>query len=162
MLVNTFKYDNGNGVCIREDLACCDYEGVKEEIVRAQSALCRFAELEIREKCYGQECGEDYEKKSKEINDLLDTIKSDYKKLLSGNKPCLKCSDFQKVREQLIAKIPANCGVRYEDIIVDTSGEEQWAFDHPEGVSYECWNKWSRVIARNFQINIQMKAKEIY
>lgn len=164
----------------REDLQeivdCCHSHNIFELrslALKSKNKLNEFANERIRELFYGYTCRPDLEEnidklttylkylnkiiRQKIYDEVFNTYYDEECKKVKKHvccTVCLNCNKLQCLIEKIISIIGKNCRILCQDLYVDDSLENEWILCNPGCLSYECWDKWSKLKVAQFDIKL--------
>jgi hypothetical protein len=133
-------------------------------ILRSQNAIADLAKQKLNQLYYGYSCDPDALEKIKKISAYRDILQRHVAINHYNFKPCIdgdNCDGkLQCIKEHLIKLVGSGHKIKYKTVTTDISFQQEWDDAHPICRSYEIWEKWSRVIARNYDLDISITKME--
>lgn len=125
-------------------------------ILESKNKVAELSEEFIKELCFGYSCDSDSVTKINKILNYLKVLEEDEKAKSLGFTSCITPEAYECLEEQLrsIIGFPKS---KCSDVEVDESNLDNWEMKNPYCVSYECWNKWSRITARDLELNVSVE-----
>ena len=155
---------------------CCnhDIKELRDLSLRIKNNFSKAAKDEVNSLYYGYECGgdEDSKDKLKTYQGVLDNylkqlsllqrdaFRNEKNEVVENTKTCLSCDDLQCLLEKIRKIIGKDCAVQCSVLTIDDSQEEMWILDNPTCVSYECWNKWSKIISSKLDVQLTVESQK--
>lgn len=143
--------------------SCCHTHSLKylnEIALSIKNNFSKTCAKELNSMYYGYDnCGADSEnlEELKTLSKVLDRqIKRSILDQKSPNKfnDCLTCNELEYLLEKIRKIIGKSCSIDCSDLLVDDSYEETWILNNVNCVSYECWNKWSKLLNSKLDVKL--------
>lgn len=138
-----------------------EIKDINKVMLQAKSTIDKYSENYVRKLYYGGNygCREGLEKDLEKLTTYLDKLLFVKKQMTSGYKPCMEGDTLQLLIEKVLSITGKNCKITCDDLWVDDSREEEWIKNNKYCLSYETYNKWAVITARDF--DIKLKTEEL-
>lgn len=127
--------------------------------LQAKNKIAELSSDQLKQLCYGYSCDSDAGNKIKKITKYKDALAYLREQTYLGYKPCIK--DIDCLKEKLIPLIGRKCSLNCTTVITDTTNQKEWDDNNPYCKSYEKWEKWSRILVRDLDIQLDFQTYDI-
>lgn len=135
-----------------------DIQDLDNLVYSINKYLCRLSETIKNELQWGHKCkGNEHEVFTK-LDCYKQALSRYLEKSIRGAKHCLSSEKIQYIIEKVKDIIPKeSCPSCREDIQIDPSLENNWIKLNPYCVSYDKWNKYAKVVARDLNLSLTVE-----
>jgi hypothetical protein len=124
-------------------------------LIKSKNKYAELSDEWLKHKCYGYSCDKDALKKLKRLEAYIKILKDREIALHYGYHDCLDDEAYKCLLEKLTSLVgypKSNC----KEVKVDISNRDQWDLKNPLCVSFDKWNKYSRLTAQQLEIDFEV------
>lgn len=136
-------------------ICCICYDSNLDVLIyQSKATLGKLSNEIVKARFYGYSCDKRAVAKMDLLQNYLNVLEDENRKIVLGGKPCLDCYDMQSLAER-VRKITTSCDINgRKDITVDESGVDAWLISNPYCVSRERWERIAYIICEAVKLDI--------
>lgn len=141
-----------------DDCLSISISDLDEIVYSINNRLCNLAQTIKNSLLYNYKCKGDEQEEFTKLTCYRDSLQRYLDKGVRGAKQCLSSDKIQCIIEKVKDIVPKSPrGVPRKDLTIDDSLENLWIKSHPQCVTYNKWNKYSKILCDNLGVDLKIE-----